>query len=134
MFTTNIEVEIGYNSKAPAGFDYESRKAKGIIKYGVRLELREWGMKGLLFFVPEQEIILSLELLEKGEEQPEEILCKVLLKACTITSEDIPLNHDICPSELVLELKRLSMIPDNQHTFSLEAEAEGELVFNSRAS
>ena len=134
LFTTKIEIDIDYSSVAPSGFEYESRRATAVIKYGVTLELRDWGIKGIHFFVPDQEIQITLELLKNGEEDTETFDCKVLLKDCVIEGSSIRINSDIAPSSLVLEFKTLSMAPAGKTTFSFMAEANGSLQFETDAA
>jgi hypothetical protein len=133
VFTTKVEIEIDYSSKAPAGFSFESRSASAVIKYGIIVEMRTWGIKDISFWVPEQEINIVLELVENGDENPESFDCKVFLKECKIEVGTVSLKSGVCPNSLTLNISRYKMIPSSSRYLEFEAEAEGNLVFDQEA-
>jgi hypothetical protein len=131
VFKVRVEVDIDFSSICPQGFIYESHSAHAAIRYGISLEIKDWGIKGISVWVPDQEIDIVIELLEKEEDSPESFDCKVNLKNCTIEAGLINLNSSIAPNSLNLTLKNFKMKPTHS-SVEFEAEGEGELVFESQ--
>ena len=122
-FKTKVEVSIDYDSVKPKGYSYESRRSEAQIAYRMDLELREWGLKNIIFTMPEQEISCYVELQKDDQEDYESYLFKIKLEDKNIESpEDISFG-DISPNELNIEIKEIIQI-DN---FIFEAKGKAIL-------
>ena len=77
-FNTNVEMELDLDSVCPENFRYESRNLNIDIEYHFMYEIREWGIKSFSFILPNQELVLNLEIF--NEEKNHQVLLKYLRK------------------------------------------------------
>lgn len=110
-FTTDVEVDIDYDSEEIPGYEYESRSSRTRIKYEAYIELREWGIKNIGFMASAQEIVFDGELLskdDKGDIDPEEVTFKIKIEEIDTDTSEMDLGSgDISATEITLTLKDL---------------------------
>lgn len=132
FFTVKVDVEIDPGSANPLGFDFESHSTKTTLRYGIDMELREWGIKGFHFFVPEQDLNFLIEVLDR-DSNTHSFECRVKLKECSVDLDRINPNSDLSPEVLNLKLKNMRTLPVKRGV-ELEADGLGELIFPSCAA
>lgn len=126
-FTTNVEVEVNYNSVKPAGYEYESRSFFTDVSWDFTLYANAQGISSMSISAKDQELSITIELLKDGEEDPQEVTIKVKIKNIEIEDqrEERSFSSSITPHTLDIEITEIRKI--NESNF--EAIADASLVF-----
>ena len=105
-FKTEVSLDLSssdlekYLKKLGHDYEIDSINTEQVsIKWTLELEMRIWGIKSAIAFVPIQSIAVSLEVFRAGSEESETVEVELQLEGIEIeSSEEVP----TCPGELEL--------------------------------
>ena len=110
-FNTNVSVSIDADSIAPSQYsNYSDVESSTSIDYSVEIEVREWGIKNILFLAYDQDIVFNSTIFK--DDQSEYVTIKLKLSNIEIQMPDNITSGDIKPESIQVEITEIAQVSE----------------------